>query len=114
MQLKDLKAGLAVQGADKALYHKAEYGAQAEAGNILFTRVLGGTPHQFFYHLYTVKRLRAELLEAGFVMTTASAESLLPEWLITQHPWLGRADALLSRALPAALGYGIRAVARPV
>ena len=89
-------------------------GAQAEVGNILFTRVLGGTPHQFFYHLYTVKRLRAELLEAGFVMTTASAESLLPEWLITQHPWLGRADALLSRALPAVLGYGIRAVARPV
>ncbi len=89
-------------------------GAQKEAGNILFTRQLGGKPHQFFYHLYSVGRLREELREAGFALQTVGAESLLPEWMITQHPWLGWLDAKLSRCVPAVLGYGIRAVAVPL
>jgi SAM-dependent methyltransferase len=92
----------------------AAQGAQLEPGNILFTRKLGGVPHQFFYHLYSVGRLKQELAEAGFEMTQIEAESLLPEWLVTQYPRIGKADAWLARLMPAAWGYGIRAVALPV
>jgi SAM-dependent methyltransferase len=88
-------------------------GEQTEPGNIRFCRVLGGVSHQFFYHLYTVKRLTAELNAAGFEVVFMDAESVMPEWLITQHPSLGWLDARLSRFLPAFLGYGIRAVAVP-
>jgi SAM-dependent methyltransferase len=89
-------------------------GVQAEPGNIEFTRVLAGVPHTFFYHLYSVEGLRGELRNCGFEVETMEAESVLPEWLVTQHRYLGRADAAVSRFLPAALGYGIRVVARPV
>lgn len=87
-------------------------GAKREDGNILFTRNLAGAPHQFFYHLYSVKSLTEELTEAGFVLQAVAAESLLPEWLVTQYPAIGRIDAALCRWLPASLGYGIRVVAR--
>jgi SAM-dependent methyltransferase len=87
-------------------------GAEREGGNILFTRNLAGTPHQFFYHLYSLKSLRSELTEAGFALQGVAAESLLPEWVVTQYPAVGKIDALLCRWLPASLGYGIRAVAR--
>ena len=90
------------------------HGVRTEPGNILFSRRLGGASHQFFYHLYTVRRLREELQAAGFQMTLVEAESVLPEWLITQHPWIGAADAQATRFLPAPLGYGMRAVAVPV
>lgn len=89
-------------------------GVRSEPGNILFSRRLGGVSHQFFYHLYTVRRLREELRVAGFQMTLVEAESVLPEWLITQHPWIGGVDARVTRFLPACLGYGMRAVALPV
>lgn len=89
-------------------------GIRTEPGNILFTRRLGGVLHQFFYHLYTVRSLREELLAAGFKMIRVEAESVLPEWLITQHPWIGGLDARVARFLPASLGYGMRAVAVPV
>jgi SAM-dependent methyltransferase len=89
-------------------------GVQAEPGNIEFTRVLAGAPHTFFYHLYSVQSLRRELRSCGFEVVAMDAESVLPEWLVTQHRNLGRADAAVSRFLPAALGYGIRVVARPV
>ena len=87
---------------------------QKEPGNILFTRNIDKQAHQFFYHLYSVAGLRAELQEAGFTITTLSPESLLPEWMITQHDLLGKLDEALLPLLPAALGYGIRAVAVPV
>jgi len=89
------------------------HGVRTEPGNILFSRRLGGVSHQFFYHLYTVRRLREELRVAGFQMTRVEAESVLPEWLITQHPWIGAVDAWATRFLPAFLGYGMRAVAVP-
>jgi SAM-dependent methyltransferase len=87
---------------------------QAEAGNIEFTRLLGGISHTFFYHLYSVRRLRQELQSCGFEIVEMDAESVLPEWLITQYPAVGRLDAVVSRFLPAFLGYGIRAVVKPV
>lgn len=90
------------------------HGVRTEPGNILFNRRLGGVWHQFFYHLYTVRRLREELRAAGFQMMVVEAESVLPEWLITQHPWIGGIDARVARFLPASLGYGMRAVAVPV
>lgn len=89
-------------------------GVKAEPGNIEFTRVLAGVPHTFFYHLYSGQGLRRELRSCGFEVVAMEAESTLPEWLITQHPNLGRADAAVSSILPATLGYGIRVVARPV
>lgn len=102
-----------LQAAFKRRLGRAQ-GVQAEAGNIKFTRLLGGAPHTFFYHLYSPSSLRRELLDCDFRVETMEAESLLPEWLITQHQLLGRLDAWVARALPAALGYGIRVVARPV
>lgn len=89
-------------------------GVQAEAGNIEFTRLLAGVSHTFFYHLYSAGRLRQELRACGFEIVEMDAESVLPEWLITQYRAVGRLDALVSRFLPAFLGYGIRVVAKPV
>lgn len=89
-------------------------GVQAEPGNIEFTRLLGGEPHTFFYHLYSARSLRRELLACGFAVEAMEAESVLPEWLVTQNRTLGRLDAWVSRILPAGLGYGIRVVARPI
>ncbi len=89
-------------------------GMQAEPGNIEFTRLLAGAPHTFFYHLYSPRSLQRELHTCGFEVVEMDAESVLPEWLVTQNRSLGRADAAVSRMLPAALGYGIRVVARPI
>lgn len=89
-------------------------GVQAEPGNIEFTRVLAGAPHTFFYHLYSTQSLRCELRSSGFEVVAMEAESVLPEWLVTQHRALGRADAAVSRFLPAGLGYGIRVLAKRV
>lgn len=82
-------------------------------GDILFTRDISGKPRTFFYHLYTVRRLREELSEAGWHVEAVDAESLLPEWLITQSPRWARLDAWVQPWVPGALGYGIRVVARP-
>jgi SAM-dependent methyltransferase len=87
---------------------------QKEAGNIFFTRNIDKQAHQFFYHLYSVAGLKAELQEAGFCISKLSPESLLPEWMITQSDLLGKLDEALLPLLPAALGYGIRAVAEPL
>lgn len=101
---------LMATGIARRLRHAS--GFQREDGNILFTRKLAGASHQFFYHLYSVSSLRGELTEAGFLLDDISAESLLPEWLVTQYPAIGKMDAALSRWLPASFGYGIRVVAR--
>ncbi len=83
-----------------------------EPGDIRFTRQIAGQPQTFFYHLYSAAGLRAELAQAGWRLCSLSAESLLPEWLITQHPRLGQLDAALTRYLPASWGYGLCAVAQ--
>jgi SAM-dependent methyltransferase len=88
-------------------------GSQREPGNIFFTRRIADAPMRFFYHLYSVRTLRADLAQAGFELRSASPESLLPEWLITRSSWVGRLDAALLPLVPTSLGYGIRAVATP-
>ena len=82
--------------------------ASAEAGTIHFRRSIDGHTEQFFYHLYTLRELRQDLQDTGWQLLQAEPESLLPEWLISQHPGIERLDTLLQRLLPAALGYGIR------
>lgn len=81
-------------------------------GDIEFRRRIGQREQTFFYHLYTPRELRAELAEAGWSVIALEAESLLPEWLLSQHGWLGRLDRRLQPWIPPALGYGIRAAAR--
>lgn len=88
------------------------YQPVGEPGDIRFSRPVGGRRRDFHYHLYTARRLRQDLAEAGWQLEAMEAESLLPEWLVTQKPWLARLDAWLQPLLPSALGYGIRVMAR--
>ena len=82
-------------------------------GDVRFTRLIAGRPQTFYYHLYTLRGLREELAEAGWRLVHVEAESLAPEWLITRFAACEWLDRRLQARLPAALGYGIRAVARP-
>lgn len=84
----------------------------AQVGDIEFARIIDGKKQEFFYHLYSVSNLKLDLARSGWQLQSTSAESLLPEWLITQHAWIARLDGWIRPWLPAALGYGIRAVAR--
>ena len=84
-----------------------------EPGNIIFTRNIAHEEHHFFYHLYTVKSLKEELQEAGFVSRMLSPESIFPEWMITRSDLLGKIDAAMLPLLPVSLGYGICVVADP-
>ncbi len=90
------------------------YGKPWQLGDIHFSRLIDGQRLQFFYHLYTLSQLRAELREAGWEVLVAEPESALPEWLITQRPLMEKIDRVLQFFLPAALGYGIRVAARPL
>jgi SAM-dependent methyltransferase len=85
-----------------------------EAGNISFTRHVEGQALTFFYHLYRLGELRAELAEAGFRLLECEAESVLPEWCVTQWPIACRADQWLAARISPALGYGMRILAVPV
>ena len=81
-------------------------------GDIEYTRRISGQAQTFFYHLYSLSRLREDLAEGGWRVESVEAECLLPEWLVTQYRVFSRLDARLQRLLPAALGYGIRVAAR--
>ncbi len=87
---------------------------KAGFGDIEYSRQIAGKQLDFFYHLYTVKRLKSELLEAGWITGHASAESILPEKYVTHYPWIAKIDGALSTLVPASLGYGIRIVAKPM
>ncbi|MEJ7931966.1 class I SAM-dependent methyltransferase [Ramlibacter sp. AN1015] len=87
-------------------------GRRERWGDIAFQRDIGGHKRTFHYHLYTVAALREELALAGWQLQAWEAESLLPEWLLTQWPALERLDLAVQPWLPAAFGYGIRAMAR--
>lgn len=81
-------------------------------GDVRFTRRIAGRLQTFYYHLYSLGRLRQDLAEGGWELTHAEAESLLPEWQVTRSKALDRLDRWCQPRLPAALGYGIRAVAQ--
>lgn len=85
-----------------------------EGGNICFVRSVDGRALTFFYHLYGVRDLHAELADAGFDVRRCEAESLLPEWCVTQSHLIEALDRRLCRWLPPILGYGIRVLATPV
>lgn len=87
---------------------------QHEAGNIYFVRHVHGERLRFFYHLYTVPRLRNELRMAGFILRDWEAESVFPEWWLMRSPRLQRLDRRLSGWIAPSLGYGIRALAEPL
>jgi len=82
-------------------------------GDIHFTRYVGGADRTFFYHLYSLRKLQAELQSAGWNILEAQAESLLPEWLVTRSARFNRFESRLQSWLPTSLGYGIRVVAQP-
>nr|WP_236589815.1 class I SAM-dependent methyltransferase [Ramlibacter aurantiacus] len=95
------------------LLRSLAHGQREQLGDIEFQRRICRRDQTLAYHLYTAAGLRHDLRDAGWTVQAMEAESLVPEWLLTQHPAIGRFDAALQPWLPAALGYGIRAVARP-
>lgn len=80
--------------------------------DIAFQRRIAGQIRTFYYHLYSPRTLRQELAETGWTIRALEAESLLPEWLVTQSPRWSRLDTTLAAHIPAALGYGIRVLAQ--
>lgn len=81
-------------------------------GDIEFARFIGGRSQRLFYHLYSVGELRADLAETGWQVQAVEAESVMPEWLVTQSAWVGGLDRRLQLRLAPGLGYGIRVAAR--
>ncbi len=82
-------------------------------GLIRYTRVMQGTEVSLPYQLYGPAQLRDELAEAGFWIQSIRAESVLPESLLTTYASMRKLDHMLTRICPAALGYGLIAVAKP-
>ncbi len=101
---------------------------RAETGDdVLYSRVIDGAERQFYYHLYTKAGLVADLNRAGWRVTRIQAESVAPESAISHlqaarrgggsRAWASKLalglDGLAADALPADVGYGFLAVARP-
>lgn len=74
---------------------------------ITYTRTINHKPVSFYYHLYSVDTICAELAQAGLDIISVQAESLLPESWITKHSIIGWVDKHISRLVPANFGYGI-------
>jgi tRNA (uracil-5-)-methyltransferase TRM9 len=85
----------------------------ASDGEVSYLRRIRGAALPLSYKLYDAETLRAELRAAGFEAATIAAESLVPESLLANSPLLRSIDRLATRVLPAELGYGLLAVARP-
>lgn len=84
-----------------------------EGGNIFFSLSAEGQRLTFFYHLYSLRDLHADLSAAGFAVLRCEAESMLPEWCVTQSRLLEWVDRRLCAWLPAVCGYGLRVLAVP-
>lgn len=98
---------------NRARRFKPEQRARHDTEGIRYVRNHGQQALRFFYKLYDVADLRADLEAAGLEIERLYAESLLPEsWLANAAP-LGQIDRWISRRLPARYGYGLLAVARP-
>lgn len=79
---------------------------------ITYERRIGKRSLHLPYKLYDPASLREELEGAGLVVETIVAESLLPESVVTRRA-AARALELVTPLVPARLGYGLLAVARP-
>lgn len=84
-----------------------------EPGDILYSRTADGVPIELYYHLYRPEEVRADAVEAGFVVEELTAESLLPEHSVVTHPWIGRVDDAVCGLVPLGLAYGFLATLRP-
>jgi SAM-dependent methyltransferase len=83
-------------------------------GDVSYQRPIYSQLQTFHYHLYSVARLRRELAEGGWRLEVVEAESILTETQVCHSQWAARLDALLRHMVPAALGYGLRAMASPL
>lgn len=92
---------------------RREQRARGDHDQIRYTRNCDGRTLELGYHLYDVAGFRRELMDAGFEVIRLQAESLFPEAWVSHSALLARGDCHICRWLPAALGYGLLAVARP-
>ncbi len=94
-----------------ALHAAGPGGTVTRWSDIRYRRRLGDRNAPFTYHLYLPGALRAELAEGGWRLDLLEAESALPESLVCRSARWARLDEALRARLPAALGYGLRALA---
>ncbi|NLC35430.1 MAG: class I SAM-dependent methyltransferase [Alcaligenaceae bacterium] len=80
---------------------------------IRYTRRFTSGTLELSYRLYDSQSLTQELAQAGFSVERLRAESVFPESWLARSAWLARIDHWFCRWLPADLGYGVLAVARP-
>lgn len=83
-------------------------------GDVNYHRTIDGEPHAFHYHLYGLRDLREELRCGGWALQHVEAESVLPEPHVCRSATLARLDETLQALIPPFIGYGIRAVAKPI
>lgn len=74
---------------------------------IQYTRHIHLQDMMFYYHLYSVETITAELEQAGLSVINVQAESIFPESWVTRFSLLGKIDQQLCKILPADWGYGI-------
>jgi tRNA (uracil-5-)-methyltransferase TRM9 len=84
------------------------------ADEIRYSRRFGPRAIELPYKLFDPESFRAELREAGFAIERLVAESVVAEAGVARSPVLRTLDRLACPLLPAAWGYGLLAVARPV
>lgn len=81
---------------------------------ISYTREFDKGTVRLSYKLFDTETLRAELTEAGLELETIKAESLAPESVVARSTILRAFDKMAASLIPAAWGYGLLAVARPL
>jgi SAM-dependent methyltransferase len=88
---------------------------RAQGGEeIRYVRSFAEGSVELSYRLYDARSLEAELAAAGLRLERLTAESLLPEAVIANSRLMRALDRTLTPLTPAALGYGLLAVARRV
>ncbi len=81
---------------------------------VRYIRRFGKSSVEFSYKLFDTDTLRSELQDAGFELESLRAESLTPESVIANSAFLRAVDRMAAPLVPAALGYGLLAIARPM
>jgi SAM-dependent methyltransferase len=104
---------LIVSVPNRARRFRSEQRAQADA-EIRYVRNVGELSLELSYKLFDLDSFREELEGAGFALEQVGAESLVPETLVANSPVARAVDRVTAPFVPAALGYGLLGVARPV